>query len=282
MSSRSDDGEQRAPAAAAGVLNPFALAFSLLAYAYTLYVFTGLIVFVYDGPTHVAFVDAAYAGWRVGKDASQGANSAEPDWQRTSATLAANTAHNLLLLVPFYVQHSVMARHAFKRALAAAAPAYAHRPLFIIGASAALHFMMNNWRAMPAPHVWAVAEHTSLHAALAALYAVSWLMLFAATFHIDHFDLFGLRHGYLADAYTPVPFVEYGFYKYVRHPIMAFLIVAFFVGPTMSRARLLFAVANTAYVLFVGLPLEEASLRAEHPRTYAAYARAKPSLCPFA
>lgn len=110
-----------------------------------------------------------------------------------------------------------------------------------------------------------------------------WLIVFVSTFHIDHFDLFGLRQVTLyvrGKAYTPLPFKAVGFYRYVRHPIMLGFVVAFWGAPTMSVGRLLFSAMTTAYIL-VAVQLEERDLVRYHGEAYTEYKRRTSMLIPF-
>jgi len=55
--------------------------------------------------------------------------------------------------------------------------------------------------------------------------------------------------------HTPIPFL----YMLCRHPLMRGLIIAFWAVPTMTNGHLLFAIANTAYML-VGIQFGERDL----------------------
>ena len=54
------------------------------------------------------------------------------------------------------------------------------------------------------------------------LYAGGWILILAATFLINHFDLFGMRQVWLyfrGLPYTPLELKTPGLYRYVRHPL---------------------------------------------------------------
>lgn len=177
-----------------------------------------------------------------------------------AAPVAEAVIVNLLLLSVFALQHSVMARPAFKRRWTRIIPPAIERSTYVLLSSLALFLLYWQWRTMPAV-VWDV-ESTAGRVILWALFWAGWATVFASTFMISHFDLFGLRQVWLN--WRDRPYEEPGFrtvmlYRVIRHPIMAGFIVAFWAIPTMTAGHLLFAVVTTAYIL-VAIQLEERDL----------------------
>ena len=115
------------------------------------------------------------------------------------------------------------------------------------------------WRWEPIPTVlWNVDDPLG-KVLLDGLFWLGWAILFASTFMINHFDLFGLRQMYLRlkdRPYQPVPFVEVAFYRFVRHPIMLGVLIGYWATPRMTAGHFLLAAASTVYV-FIGIALEE-------------------------
>lgn len=190
---------------------------------------------------------------------------------------------NGLLLTVFAVQHSVMARPAFKRWWTRFVPATVERSTYVLASSLALALLLWQWRAMPAP-VWHV-ESEALRIAVHVLCAIGWLLVLGSTFLISHFDLFGLRqvwrHARGAQPAGESPFVVRAFYRIVRHPLMLGFLVAFWAAPTMSVGHLLFALMTTGYIVFAVKCLEERDLIAQYGETYRAYQRQVPMLLPW-
>ncbi|MFZ0835339.1 MAG: methanethiol S-methyltransferase [Mycobacterium sp.] len=187
---------------------------------------------------------------------------------------------DLGLLGIFAVQHSVMARPAFKRWWTRYIPAPIERSTYVLCASAALALLCWQWRTIDTP-VWEVGSVPG-RVALAALGALSWVIALASTFMIDHFELFGLRQVF--SAWRSNPLVEKGFrvvwlFRLVRHPLMSGLLIAFWATPTMTAGRLLFALATTAYIL-IGLQLEERDLITALGEPYRRYRERVPMLVP--
>jgi protein-S-isoprenylcysteine O-methyltransferase Ste14 len=182
-----------------------------------------------------------------------------------------------LLLAAFAIQHTIMARPAFKRWFTKIVPVAIERSTFVLAASALLCLLFWQWRPLP-DLVWHV-EQPAMRAALVGLSVVGWGIVLYGTFVIDHFDLFGLRQVYLhlrGIPYRHTPFVERSLYRLIRHPLMAGFIIAFWATPDMTNGRLLFAVMTTVYTLF-GIRLEEHDLAAHLGDDYARY-RARTSM----
>lgn len=188
---------------------------------------------------------------------------------------------NLLLLSIFAIQHSVMARPAFKRWWVQFVPETMERSTYVLLSSLALILVFWLWQPMT-DMVWDV-EHPVGRNVLWALFWVGWILVLISTFLISHFDLFGLRQVYLymkGKEYTQLGFRTPFLYKMVRHPIMLGFIVAFWATPEMSTGHLLFAVVTTLYIL-VALQFEERDLVKYHGAEYEAYRQKVSMIIPF-
>jgi protein-S-isoprenylcysteine O-methyltransferase Ste14 len=186
---------------------------------------------------------------------------------------------NLALVTVFGLQHSVMARPAFKRWLNRWVSAPMERSTYVLATNLALGLLYWQWRPMGGI-VWHVEEGWT-RVVLWCLFASGWLTVLATTCLINHFDLFGLRQAWLYfqdRPYTSIPFVTPGPYRFVRHPLYAGWLMAFWATPSMTVAHLLFAAALTTYIL-LAIRLEERDLVAFH-RAYSEYRRRVPMLVP--
>jgi protein-S-isoprenylcysteine O-methyltransferase Ste14 len=186
---------------------------------------------------------------------------------------------DLALLGLFAVQHSVMARPAFKRAWTRIVPPAAERSTYVLASSLALILLFWQWRPLGGV-VWDIQAPFG-RALMHACFAFGWLLVLVTTFLINHFDLFGLRQVWLhlrGRPYEPLPFKTPGPYRLVRHPLYVGWFFAFWATPTMTATHLLFAVMTTAYIL-VAIQLEERDLVAAHPE-YEGYRRRVPMLVP--
>jgi protein-S-isoprenylcysteine O-methyltransferase Ste14 len=188
----------------------------------------------------------------------------------TPASVGEAIGVNLLLLALFAVQHSVMARPSFKRWWTRFVPRSVERSTFVLFASLALLLLYWQWRPLPQP-IWSVGGAAGV--VLQASFWLGWALVFASTFLIHHFELFGLRQVVAAWARRTLPeptFKTPLFYRYVRHPIYVGFLLTFWSTPLMSAGHLLFALATTGYIL-IGIQLEERDLIAHFGSQYLQY-----------
>ena len=188
---------------------------------------------------------------------------------------------NGALLALFAVQHSVMARPAFKRAWTQVVPASLERSTYVLAATLAVALLLWQWRPIT-DVVWSVTSPTAV-VTLYALQILGWSVVLIATFLINHFELFGLRQTFAALLGRVVPETEFHtpmLYKLVRHPLYLGFVIAFWSAPTMSVGHLLFAIGGTGYIL-VGIFFEERDLVAHFGQKYRDYQKRVPMLLPF-
>jgi protein-S-isoprenylcysteine O-methyltransferase Ste14 len=189
---------------------------------------------------------------------------------------------DVVVLGVFAVQHSLMARPAFKRAWTRIVPTAAERSTYVLFATAALILIMWAWQALPTV-IWTVG-HGRRAMALTALSLLGWGMVLISTFLINHFELFGLRQvwaNFRGEAIPPAAFREPLFYKLVRHPIYLGFVIAFWAAPTMTVGHMVFAIATTLYIL-IGIWFEERDLVGYFGDTYLEYRRRVTMIIPFA
>jgi protein-S-isoprenylcysteine O-methyltransferase Ste14 len=186
---------------------------------------------------------------------------------------------DLMLLGLFAIQHSIMARPVFKRWFAGIIPEACQRSTYVLLSSLILLLLFWQWQPIPI-QVWQIGGIAAWF--LTGVYWLGWLIAFASTFMIDHFDLSGLRQAYFALRGAKDPGQTFRtplLYKIVRHPLMLGFLLAFWATPAMTAGHLLFAVMTTAYIL-VALQFEERDLIAVFGATYQQYRERVPMLLP--
>jgi methanethiol S-methyltransferase len=234
-----------------------------------------LIILVYAVAVYLIFLTVL--GYAVGFFAGVGVPQGIDHGPHAAVPVAVGI--DLLLLVLFAVQHTVMARPWFKRRWTRIVPEPAERATFVLAASLALALAFWLWRPIRGT-VWKLPGPGA--AALWAVYAAGWAVAVSSTFLISHSDLFGLRQAWLHARrvrYSSPPFTERSMYRRVRHPLMAGFLIIFWSAPTMTAGHLLFAATATGYIL-VGIAFEEHDLLQSLGETYAAYRARVPALIP--
>jgi protein-S-isoprenylcysteine O-methyltransferase Ste14 len=195
-------------------------------------------------------------------------------------SLATALVVNAALLALFAVQHSVMARPAFKDWLKNFMPAAAERSTYVLISSLLLALLFWQWRPLP-DFAWQI-EAQAGRFVLWCLFWLGWIIVLVSTFMINHFDLFGLRQVllfFLGTEYRHLEFSTPGLYRYVRHPIMTGFIIAFWATPDMTVGHLLFSLATTGYI-FIGIFFEERDLVTSYGDIYERYQQEVPRLMP--
>jgi protein-S-isoprenylcysteine O-methyltransferase Ste14 len=169
-------------------------------------------------------------------------------------------AVNVGLIALFGLQHSVMARPAFKQWLTRYIPRAAERGTYMLATAVVTFALILCWQPITTP-VWQ-ADSTIAANTLLTIGLLGWVLVFYSTFQINHFDLFGLRQVWLHfrdREYTQLPFQVNGLYRYIRHPIMTGALIGIWFTPVMTIGHLVFTLGMSAYIL-IGVYHEEKDL----------------------
>jgi len=190
-------------------------------------------------------------------------------------------AIDVVLIALFAVHHSAAPRAFFKKWLQKHIPAHLERSVYVMMSSILLALLM--WQWMPVTQeIWRVEDSFGKFP-ITVLFVAGVVSALVASFHIDHYDLFGMRQVYchLRNLpYTPPIFNEKGLYKVVRHPIMLGTLVVLWATPVMTVGHFLFAISMSLYI-FIGTFLEERDLLVTLGGTYGNYQKRVPMIVPF-
>jgi protein-S-isoprenylcysteine O-methyltransferase Ste14 len=196
------------------------------------------------------------------------------------APFALALAINLGLVALFGVQHSVMARPAFKAAWTKVVPQSVERSTYVLLSSVALIVLYLFWQPMTGI-IWQ-AQAPWLVAVLWGVFGLGFGLVLISTFIINHFDLFGLRQVFLRlrqKPYTEVPFQVRFMYRFVRHPLYVGWFLAFWGTPSMTVGHLLFAIGMSGYIL-IAVRHEERDLVKLLGHDYVEYRKRVPKFVP--
>jgi protein-S-isoprenylcysteine O-methyltransferase Ste14 len=187
---------------------------------------------------------------------------------------------DLGLLTAFAIQHSGMARPAFKRWWTRIIPQAAERSTYVLLSSLALVALYIFWEPIGGM-VWS-APNGVIRESVIGSYLFGWALLLYVTFLIDHFDLFGLKQVWrrlCSKTYRDPVFRTPSLYKLVRHPLYIGWLIIFWAAPTMTIAHLIFAIVTTAYIL-IAIRWEEQDLQSAFGEVYVDYKARTPMLVP--
>jgi methanethiol S-methyltransferase len=188
---------------------------------------------------------------------------------------------NLSFLTAFAVQHTIMARPAFKQWWTKIIPEAAERSTFVLATALILFGFIYYGRSYSTP-VWNI-ENNTLWWLLTGISIFGFAIGVLSSFLIDHFDLFGLKQVFRYfknNSYEAPKFVQPWLYTKVRNPLMLGFLTGFWATPYMSQGRLFFVVILTGYVFF-GVWMEERDLGASLGEPYLEYRKKTPMLIPF-
>lgn len=199
-------------------------------------------------------------------------------WPPLSPWLAGTV--DLGLIVVFGLQHSVMARPGFKRWFTGFVPPHLERAVYVFVSCPALLLVLVFWQPLPGI-IWR-SDDSVVTMLVWAVFGAGWLLLVAATYMINHFELFGLAQAWRHWRGTSAPAGGFRMayaYRYVRHPIYTGWLTVFWATPQMSASHLLFAMGMSVYIL-VGMICEERDLIATFGDRYRDYRARVPALLP--
>lgn len=199
----------------------------------------------------------------------------------TAGTAGSALLVNFGLIMLWSLQHSIMARPAFKELLTKIIPKSIERSTYVLLSGIILLIICINWRSLEGM-VWDV-ENSLAGGLLLALHISGWVIAVVATFLINHFELFGLQQVWFNFKGKPEPVASYSekfLYKLVRHPLQLGILMGLWFAPTMSATLFCLSAMMTAYI-FIGLHYEEKDLVSSLGESYVNYKKRVRGLIPL-
>jgi protein-S-isoprenylcysteine O-methyltransferase Ste14 len=187
---------------------------------------------------------------------------------------------DLALCLIFFLQHSVMVRKSFQRRLGLIVPEHYHTAVYAITSGAVLLLFLFFWQPTDAMIASAAGP---LRWLLRGLFFSAVLGMLWGTIALGSFDGFGIRPIKLkmrGKTLREMPLAIRGPYRWVRHPLYAFVLVMLWSYPDLTADRLLLNVSWTIWI-FIGSVLEERDLAAAFGESYREYQRQVPMLLPL-
>lgn len=190
------------------------------------------------------------------------------DWQiieNNIHTLQVNSLNialliNVILIIVFASQHSIMARTWFKNAINKYISPAAERSTYALMSGLSLWLIVYFWQPIDGT-LWHI-ESNLISSIIIMLFCFGWIFSALATFIINHFELFGLQQVYLnlVNKETPqINFAEKLFYRFIRHPIQLGILIGIWATPVMTYGHFTLSALFTIYI-FIGLYFEEKDL----------------------
>jgi methanethiol S-methyltransferase len=152
-----------------------------------------------------------------------------------------------------------MARQGFKRWWTLAIPKSVERFTYVLLACLLLILLFWLWQPLRYP-IWRIEQPVARFAVL-GLFWLGWLVVAVAAARTNQREMLGFQvlHAAEGQQAQPPTLTVSGLYRFVRHPIYAGSLIAFWATPDMTAGHLLFSVLATAYII-VGARLEERDL----------------------
>lgn len=197
----------------------------------------------------------------------------------SSSPLTAVTI-DVLLILAFGLQHSIMARPAFKNLWTRLIPQPIERSTYVLASCLVTGLLLWQWRPIDTV-VWSIPSGPGWWI-MTGLFIFGWLMVPAVSLMINHFDLFGIRQVWLyfqGKPYTSLPFRTPLAYSTMRHPLYVGWAIFFWSTPVMTVGHILLAGLLTSYML-VAVVYEERDLIAHFGEEYRDYCLNVPQFIP--
>ena len=156
---------------------------------------------------------------------------------------------DLALVALFGLQHSLMARPAFKAWWTTIVPPGLERPTYVLAAALVGLVMIVFWQPVPIL-LWDLSG--GAESLCWGLFALGWVILLVSAINFGIFELLGIRHGWAwyRGVKPPAPSLKLGgLYRILPHPMYVGVLLGIWATPHMTMGHMLIGAAFTAYIL---------------------------------
>jgi methanethiol S-methyltransferase len=174
------------------------------------------------------------------------------------------------LVALFGLQHSLMARPAFKAWWTRIVPKGLERSTYVLAASLVGFVMMIFWQPIPLT-IWHVTGPLAVIPWV--LFAIGWTILLSAGITFNLFELLGTRQAWAWYHRRPVPpltLKTHWLYDWMRHPMYVGVLLGLWMSPHMTAGHALMAASFTLEIL-IAMRYEERDLSANFGASYRAW-----------
>jgi len=188
---------------------------------------------------------------------------------------------NIGIILLFGLQHTIMARPAFKKQWTKIIPKAAERSTYILLTGILMAIFCIYWQPIEGT-VWQI-DNVLVQQLLIGLHALGWFLVVLSSFLINHFELFGLQQVYCNMTKKAEPtdsFTDRFLYKVVRHPLQLGILLGIWATPLMTMTHLMLSVLMTIYIS-IGLHYEEKDLVNSLGDKYKDYQKRVPMIVPL-
>ena len=187
-----------------------------------------------------------------------------------------------ILCVMFSLQHSAMVRTSFQGRLEGMVPNYCHGAVYAIVSGVLLLALMILWQPtdlivyrVQGPFRWLFRAAT-----LGAMLGFLWGASALGSGSLDAFGIRSIKAAFKRKTLDPPSLALGGPYRWVRHPLYAFVVVLLWSTPVLTGDRLLLNVLWTIWI-YIGAVFEERDLVSTFGDTYRKYQRQVPMFLPL-
>ncbi|XP_065912757.1 methanethiol S-methyltransferase-like [Dysidea avara] len=221
------------------------------------------------------------AGWLTNTIVPVTIDSKPSSWDSLVLLPGSPFINNILLIMVFVLQHSLMARKAFKTMIDTCFPEDFERVVYNVMTVVVVYLMFFLWEPLP-DVIWNVTIPWLRYTIIAVRLGFVMVVLKSVA-TLDRLILYGIKQPLCRVQNKQLPkvsLVKSGMFGIVRHPTMAGLMGIFLVTPTMTTGQLLFAITMTMYIMIAVLCLEERDLVHYFGSKYEEYKKTTPAFIP--